>query len=87
MVQVMEMMLGIDFRNKKVIDMGCGTGILAIQAMKQGASSAIAIDNDANAVDNTRDKVLTAITAQCRPEADRALRTAGRVSAARRRRP
>ena len=56
--QVMEMMLGIDFRNKKVIDMGCGTGILAIQAMKQGASSAIAIDNDANAVDNTRDNVL-----------------------------
>ena len=56
--QVMEMMLDIDFTGKKVIDMGCGTGILAIQAMKQGAVSAIAIDNDPNAVDNTRDNVL-----------------------------
>lgn len=56
--QVMEMMLGIDFQNKKVIDMGCGTGILAIQAMLQGASSALAIDNDPNAVENTRDNVM-----------------------------
>lgn len=56
--QVMEMMLSIDFQQKKVIDMGCGTGILAIQAMLQGASSALAIDNDLNAVENTRDNVL-----------------------------
>lgn len=56
--QVMEMMLGLDFQGKKVIDMGCGTGILAIQAMLQGASSALAIDNDPNAVENTRDNVL-----------------------------
>jgi ribosomal protein L11 methyltransferase len=56
--QVMEMMLGMDFNGKKVIDMGCGTGILAILAVKRGAISVIAIDNDANAVENSRDNVL-----------------------------
>jgi ribosomal protein L11 methyltransferase len=56
--QVMEMMLKMDFKDKKVIDMGCGTGILAIQAMMQGASEAIAIDNDPNAVENTRDNLI-----------------------------
>lgn len=56
--QVMELMLTLDFGDKKVIDMGCGTGILAIQAMLQGARAALAIDNDANAVENTRDNVI-----------------------------
>lgn len=56
--QVMALMLTLDFNDKQVIDMGCGTGILAIQAMLQGARSALAIDNDANAVENTRDNVI-----------------------------
>lgn len=56
--QVMEMMLTIDFKDKKVIDMGCGTGILAILAVKQGAESVIAIDNDPNAVENSKDNVI-----------------------------
>ncbi|MBL7923744.1 MAG: 50S ribosomal protein L11 methyltransferase, partial [Bacteroidia bacterium] len=56
--QVMEMMLDMDFKNKKVIDMGCGTGILCILAMKLGAQSALAIDNDPNAVENTRDNLI-----------------------------
>ncbi len=36
--------------DKSVIDYGSGTGILAIAAVKLGASSAIAIDNDPQAV-------------------------------------
>lgn len=42
--QVMEAMLDIDFKNKSLLDMGCGTGILAILGMQLGASSAYAID-------------------------------------------
>jgi ribosomal protein L11 methyltransferase len=56
--QVMEMMLKLNFKGKKIIDMGCGTGILAILAVKLGAEHAVAIDNDANAVENTADNVL-----------------------------
>ena len=41
---------------KRVLDMGCGTGVLAILAHKMQAASVVAIDNDewafANAVDN-----------------------------------
>lgn len=43
---VMELMLAEDFRGKKVLDMGCGTGILAILAKKMGAQSVDAIDFD-----------------------------------------
>ncbi|MBL0342842.1 MAG: 50S ribosomal protein L11 methyltransferase, partial [Bacteroidetes bacterium] len=50
---MMESMLKIDFRNKKVLDMGCGTAILAILADKMGATSITAIDNDPNAVENS----------------------------------
>lgn len=43
---VMAMMLEEDFKAKKVLDMGCGTGILAILAEKLGASELDAIDYD-----------------------------------------
>ena len=51
--QVMEAMLNIDFQNKSLLDMGCGTGILAILGMQLGAISAYAIDNDPNSVENS----------------------------------
>ena len=38
--------LGTDFTNKSVLDMGCGTGVLAILAEKKGAISLEAIDID-----------------------------------------
>jgi len=41
---------GHDLRGKRVIDFGCGSGILAIAALKLGASSAIAVDHDPQAV-------------------------------------
>jgi ribosomal protein L11 methyltransferase len=43
---VMDMMLDTDFSNKKILDMGCGTGILAILANKLGAIDITAIDYD-----------------------------------------
>ncbi|MGA3013136.1 MAG: 50S ribosomal protein L11 methyltransferase [Bacteroidales bacterium] len=53
---MIEMMMKMDFQNKKVLDIGCGTGILAILACKMGASEVIAIDNDiwafSNALEN-----------------------------------
>jgi len=43
---VMEMMLHMDLAGKSLLDMGCGTGILAILAAKLGASPVTAIDVD-----------------------------------------
>jgi ribosomal protein L11 methyltransferase len=43
---VMETMLEQDLKGKKVLDMGCGTGILAILAHKLGAANLTAIDYD-----------------------------------------
>ncbi|MDB5147718.1 MAG: ribosomal protein methyltransferase, partial [Mucilaginibacter sp.] len=48
--QTTAMMLGLmlenEFAGKKVLDMGCGTGILAIMAAKLGADDITAIDYD-----------------------------------------
>jgi ribosomal protein L11 methyltransferase len=53
---VMEGMKEIDFKNKKVLDFGTGTGILAILASMLGAKEVVAIDNDewsvANSIEN-----------------------------------
>lgn len=43
---MMQWMLEEDFNNKTVLDMGCGTGILAILASKLGALEITAIDFD-----------------------------------------
>ncbi len=51
---VMEHMLELELANKRILDMGCGTGILAILAVKMGASAVVAIDNDENAVENAK---------------------------------
>lgn len=46
-------MHSLDFRGKKVLDMGCGTGILAIYAEKLGATQVWAIDIEEPAYENT----------------------------------
>lgn len=43
---MMRQMLAETFEGKTVLDMGCGTGILAILAAKLGAAQVLAIDND-----------------------------------------
>jgi ribosomal protein L11 methyltransferase len=50
---MLELMLENDFAGKKVLDMGCGTGILAIMASKLGASHVTAIDYDPVCYDST----------------------------------
>lgn len=43
---MMQYILETEVKGKEILDMGCGTAILAILAAKKGASSLIAIDND-----------------------------------------
>jgi ribosomal protein L11 methyltransferase len=56
--QVMKMMLNMDFKDKSVLDMGSGTGILAILAKMLGANRTLAIDNDSNAVENSKENAI-----------------------------
>jgi len=51
-------MLKTDFRDKSVLDMGCGTSLLAILAAKLGAKNILAIDIDDWAVENSRENCL-----------------------------
>lgn len=44
---------------ERVLDVGCGTGILAICALKLGAVSALCIDVDPDAVEVTRENALS----------------------------
>ncbi|MGN6334488.1 50S ribosomal protein L11 methyltransferase [Mycobacterium sp.] len=50
---MMDLMLDADFSGKEVLDMGCGTGILAILAGKLGAKNITAIDYDPVCYDST----------------------------------
>lgn len=50
---VIEQMSGINFQNEKVLDYGCGTGILAILAARLGAQPIDAVDIEAAAWENT----------------------------------
>ncbi len=45
-------MLDLDLKNKKVLDMGCGTGVLAILAKQLGANAIVGIDIDDWSVEN-----------------------------------
>lgn len=44
-----------NIRNKDVLDMGCGTGVLGIMAAKQGARKVVMVDIDARAVASAAD--------------------------------
>ncbi|WP_037325440.1 50S ribosomal protein L11 methyltransferase [Salinimicrobium terrae] len=54
---MIEFLLEQDFHGKKVLDMGCGTGVLAIVAEKRGASQIEAIDIDNWCYQNTQENV------------------------------
>jgi ribosomal protein L11 methyltransferase len=50
---MLQHMRSIDFKGKKVLDYGCGTGILAILAAKLGAVDLEAVDIEAPSFENT----------------------------------
>jgi ribosomal protein L11 methyltransferase len=52
---MLENQLHIVHTGKRVLDIGCGTGILAIMACKRGAARADAFDTDEWAVENSRE--------------------------------
>lgn len=55
---MMEFILEEDFVGKDILDMGCGTGILAILAEKCGAKDLLAIDYDQVCYDSTIENIL-----------------------------
>jgi len=66
---MLQLMLENDFSGKKVLDMGCGTGILAIMAAKLGAAEIVAIDYDPvcyeSTIENANLNNTANITALC----------------------
>lgn len=54
---MMEAMLEEDFKNKSVLDMGCGTSILAILAEKLGAKQIVAADNNPVCLENSLENI------------------------------
>lgn len=51
---IVSTLLGLNLKGKRVLDCGCGTGILAIAACVLGAEDAVAYDIDEWSVENTR---------------------------------
>ena len=51
----LEWLDGLELAGKTVTDYGCGSGILAIAALKLGAASAVGVDNDPQALTASRD--------------------------------
>lgn len=51
----LEWLDAIDLTGKTVIDYGCGSGVLAIAALKLGAAQALGVDNDDQAIIASRD--------------------------------
>lgn len=66
---MVEFVLEDDFQGKQVLDMGSGTGILAIMALKRGATHVDAFDNDPVCIDSIDENAslneVTAISSQC----------------------
>ncbi|MEA5259601.1 50S ribosomal protein L11 methyltransferase [Arcicella aquatica] len=54
---VLSLQMEIDHQGKKVLDVGCGTGILAIFASKLGASEVAGFDIEEWAAENSRENV------------------------------
>ncbi len=52
---MIKQMMEMDFAGKTVLDMGCGTSVLAIYAKQKGAGKTVAIDIDEWSVENSRE--------------------------------
>lgn len=66
---MMQYILEAEVAGKVILDMGCGTGILAILAAKRGAEELVAIDNDEvcylSAIENAALNGVSNITVLC----------------------
>ena len=51
-------LLDLECQNKTILDMGTGTGILALLAEKKGAKHILAVDNDPWCVKNTQENIF-----------------------------
>jgi ribosomal protein L11 methyltransferase len=56
---MLQAMKDLDFRGRRTLDFGTGTGVLAILAEKLGAAEVLAIDNDDWSIDNALENVAT----------------------------
>ena len=55
---MIKLLLEEELSGKSVLDMGCGTSVLAILAAKRGAKDIVAIDNDEWAYNNTLENIV-----------------------------
>lgn len=55
---ILEWMTTRDFKEMKVLDFGCGTGILGIYALLKAADKVVFIDNDPLAIENVQENLL-----------------------------
>ncbi len=55
---MIELMQAINFEDKKIVDFGTGTGVLAILAEKMGAAEVLAIDNDEWSIENSKENFV-----------------------------
>ena len=70
----LEWLDGLDLAGRTVLDFGCGSGVLAIAALKLGAARAIGVDNDPQALDASRDNAsrngVSDLLFACEPDGD-----------------
>ncbi|MCC7331197.1 MAG: 50S ribosomal protein L11 methyltransferase [Flavobacteriales bacterium] len=64
---MIEELLKMEVKSKKILDMGCGTGVLAILTEKLGASEIVAIDIDEWAYENTVENIKTNNCSKIKP--------------------
>lgn len=55
---MMKMMRDVDFSGKRVLDLGCGSGLLSLYARLKGAKSVYAVDNDLDAILSAQKNML-----------------------------
>ena len=53
----LELLQSIELAGKRVIDVGTGSGVLALAAFRLGASHVTAMDNDPDALQNARENI------------------------------
>ena len=61
----LDLLQRIDVKGKKVVDVGCGSGVLGIAALKLGATDCYFADIDLGAIDNCRENIALNDVSPC----------------------